>query len=595
MVQAEKLIYEIHFFKPPAQSFVNFSNFASIGKDVSDVRTDIAWITTSFSNSTHAMMCKTFAGLRATYPIKTDDGKILGGLSVGKKIDWLPKSVKDFSNSDAFLVYNSSATQSLLPKYYDDFMQDKQLVGKFILADKTIAISKEEMAIIDFTKPIQDITISNHRYSLNIFPIVDFDKDKLAYLCMLNDIDVIQNRFLISLVKNLVLLIIVTVIIYLLLHNRAIELEKEKNYVKKLLDLTPDIILVTNAERLISANQRFFDFVHYETLEEFLKNHDCICDYFVSVDNVPFPKDKTIDGQLWSKYILEHNDKIFTATIDIDSQLFYFNIKATNIDQYDVLITLQNITEIKRKDQLLFEQSKMASMGEMIGNIAHQWRQPLSVISTAATGLQLQKEHGILTDQLFDEECSMINKNAQFLSKTIDVFRNFIKGDRKLLKFSLEENINSFLHLIEGSLKAYNIQIVFDLDQSIVINGYPNELIQCSINIFNNAKDIFVEKKLSNPIFKISTLQHNDSVQILFEDNGGGIDETIVSNIFEPYFTTKHKSQGTGLGLSMTYQLIVEGMGGNIEASNTKLKYDGVEYDGAKFTITLPLVTMDKS
>ncbi|MCK5111214.1 MAG: cache domain-containing protein [Arcobacteraceae bacterium] len=254
-----------------------------------------------------------------------------------------------------------------------------------------------------------------------------------------------------------------------------------------------------------------------------------------------------------------------------------------------ILISVRDITEQRYKDKLLYEQSKMASMGEMIGNIAHQWRQPLSVISTAATGMKMQKEFNMLTDKSFNETCKAINKNAQYLSKTIDDFSDFIKGDRNKTIFSLEDNVDSFLHLVEGSIKSYHIKIILDLEEDIKIDGYENELTQCLINIFNNAKDILNEKEVKDKLIFITTSIHDGNAIIKIKDNASGIPNDILPKIFEPYFTTKHKSQGTGLGLHMTYNLIVDGMGGNIEANNVSYEYKGKSYTGAEFIIILPL------
>jgi len=253
-------------------------------------------------------------------------------------------------------------------------------------------------------------------------------------------------------------------------------------------------------------------------------------------------------------------------------------------------LTFQNITDLKKQDKLLFEQSKLASMGEMIGNIAHQWRQPLSVISTAATGMKLQKEYDMLTDEIFNDACDSINDNAQYLSKTIDDFRNFIKGDREIVSFKLSENIESFLHLVKSNIKNHNIEIVKNLDDTITINGYPNELNQCFINIFNNSKDAFKEKEteINKRLFFISTSLEENNVKITLQDNAGGIPIDVLPKIFEPYFTTKHQSQGTGLGLNMTYKIIVEGMGGTIEAQNITYDYEEKEYTGIAFIITVP-------
>ena len=250
---------------------------------------------------------------------------------------------------------------------------------------------------------------------------------------------------------------------------------------------------------------------------------------------------------------------------------------------------IKTIEENRQKDNILYESAKMASMGEMIGNIAHQWRQPLSVISTGATGLKIQKEFDMLTDESFNKTCELIDRNAQYLSKTIDDFRDYIKDDKIKKLFILEDEINSLLHLVEGSIKKYSIQMILDIPNNLEIDGYQNELTQCLINIFNNSKDVLKDIDDSYRYIFISAVVENKNVIIKIKDNGGGIQKDIKSKVFEPYFTTKHQSQGTGLGLHMTYNLVVNSMNGNIIVENNDYKYDGKEYIGAEFTITLPL------
>ena len=254
-------------------------------------------------------------------------------------------------------------------------------------------------------------------------------------------------------------------------------------------------------------------------------------------------------------------------------------------------ITELKLTQLKLEKQYetLKNQATHVSMGEMIGNIAHQWRQPLSVISTASTGMKMEKEYGLLSDEKFQNACDAINNNAQYLSKTIDDFRNFIKGDRVKKCFNLKDDIDSFLNLLQGSITRHNINIVLDIQDNIQIVGYENELIQCLINIFNNAKDALDENKIEKKYIFISTEEDDGTAIIKIKDNAKGIKTEILPKIFEPYFTTKHQSQGTGLGLHMTYNLIVEGMKGLIKVKNINYTIDDTLHHGAEFIITLPL------
>ncbi len=287
---------------------------------------------------------------------------------------------------------------------------------------------------------------------------------------------------------------------------------------------------------------------------------------------------------LYRQYILRKSNKNLQLSVDIKT----LELKTINENLKDEI--KKEVEKNREKDKLIFKSEKLVSMGQMIGNIAHQWRQPLSVISTAASGMQLQKEHDILSDAEFYKMCDAINDNAQYLSKTIDDFTNFIKGDSKSSKFNLRNETDAFLKLVDSTIKNNHLDVVLDLTEDINIQGYPNELIQCFINIFNNAKDALVENnKEGNRYIFISQETIDNNVVIKFKDNAGGIPEDIINKIFEPYFTTKHQSQGTGLGLHMTYNLIVDGMNGTVEANNVEFEYESEKYTGAEFKITLPL------
>ena len=297
---------------------------------------------------------------------------------------------------------------------------------------------------------------------------------------------------------------------------------------------------------------------------------------------------------LLAKKEIEFKEKLYTSVVGIlissiilTLLLIFIMLKLLTLIEKEFTKyerSLKNhIKESNKKDKLLAEQSKLASMGEMIGNIAHQWRQPLSVISTAATGMKMQKQYANLSDKTFYESCEAINNNAQYLSNTIDDFKNFIKGSHSKEVFSISHAIESLVHLIDGSVKSHDIKIKLNLDDKIEIKGYENELVQCLMNLYNNAKDVFIERNIEDRSVTInSSIDKNDLI-IQVGDNAGGIKNDIINKIFEPYFTTKHKSQGTGLGLHMTYNLIVDGMNGTIEVQNDE------SLGGALFTIKLPL------
>lgn len=251
----------------------------------------------------------------------------------------------------------------------------------------------------------------------------------------------------------------------------------------------------------------------------------------------------------------------------------------------------QQIDTIKSQELVLFQQSKMASMGEMIGNIAHQWRQPLSTISVSASGMKLRKEEDVLSDTVFYNSCDEIIKQCQFLSRTIDDFRDFLKPDKIKKNFNLHQTILNTLSIVQSSMANNSISIIYKNPFSeFAIFSYENKLSQSFLNILNNAKDAILQNNPSNFQFILINVNIvNDVVQISFKDNGGGIDENIIPKIFEPYFTTKHQTQGTGLGLYMTYK-IINSLNGIISVYNSNFIYQNNNYKGAEFIISLYLI-----
>ena len=249
----------------------------------------------------------------------------------------------------------------------------------------------------------------------------------------------------------------------------------------------------------------------------------------------------------------------------------------------------EGIEEINEKNKTLEQQSKMVALGEMIGNIAHQWRQPLSSISVAASGMKIKKELNILEDEDIISLSDGIVKNTQYLSQVIDDFRNYIKGEKNLVKFDINESIIQALNIFDSSIHNHRLKIVKNLEENIFVNSYLNELVQALVNILNNAKDALKEKQKdeNNRIIEITTFIKENKACISIKDSAGGIDDDIVNKVFEPYFTTKDKSQGTGLGLYMSYQIITNSMSGKIYVENSKFTYNDNTYIGANFIIEL--------
>jgi len=236
-----------------------------------------------------------------------------------------------------------------------------------------------------------------------------------------------------------------------------------------------------------------------------------------------------------------------------------------------------------QKEKQIFEQLKMAQMGELIGNIAHQWRQPLSVISTAASGMKVKKELNMLSDIDFLNYANSIVENSSYLSKTIDEFRDYIKDSNREKEIVIQNRLKMALSLVASSFTHENIKIIEGFIEKEAVNFrlVLGNLLQVLISILDNAKDALVGNKIEDRWIKYELYKTENKVLITFEDNAGGISDEIIDKIFNPYFTTKHQSQGTGIGLYTSYDIVVNKLGGMLSVKNTK--------NGAKFFIELPL------
>jgi len=249
-----------------------------------------------------------------------------------------------------------------------------------------------------------------------------------------------------------------------------------------------------------------------------------------------------------------------------------------------------DITEQNKNQEVMYHQSKIASIGEMIGNIAHQWRQPLSAISTCASGAKMKKEYGLLEDEEFFKNMDTINNTTQYLSKTIDDFRSFFVADTTLeSEVNLVDIIEKTLALIIDSYKNSNVEIIKEYqDSNYLVKCNENLLLQALINIFNNAKDALMSENFTgNKIVSIVLNNINNKICLEIKDNAGGIPAEIIDKIFEPYFTTKHSSQGTGIGLYMTNQIITKHLKSKIIVENVQWQYQNKDYKGASFKILI--------
>lgn len=231
---------------------------------------------------------------------------------------------------------------------------------------------------------------------------------------------------------------------------------------------------------------------------------------------------------------------------------------------------------------MLIQQSKMAAMGEMIAAIAHNWRQPLNTISLLSGLIIKRYKNSKLNEKYVDDWVIKMNNQLNFMSQTIDDFRNFFKPNENFKEIVLEEIISKVILLTNLQFKLNSIKIKVDIPESISILCLENQLQQALINILSNSKEAIINRDIKDGVILISAKKNDSFVTLIIEDNGGGIEnEEILSSIFDPYFTTKSNSNGTGIGLYMTKIIIEQNMKGKIETKNIN--------NGFEFTIKIPI------
>ena len=255
---------------------------------------------------------------------------------------------------------------------------------------------------------------------------------------------------------------------------------------------------------------------------------------------------------------------------------------AIRLDITDSIHLQEELKKSQQKDKAMLQQSKLAQMGEMIAMIAHQWRQPLSAISSTVGDLHMKIMYDNFESDYFMNKLEKIDDFSQHLSKTIDDFRGFYKEDKVKKNIRFSDITRGALDIVSTSVENKNILLDANFTCKKEIAAYPNELRQVILNLIKNAEDVLVEKEILNPTILIKTYDDDENSYFEVRDNAGGIADNIIEKIFDPYFSTKTKKDGTGLGLYMSKTIVEEHCGGKLMVSNTQ--------DGALFKIRIPII-----
>ena len=378
-------------------------------------------------------------------------------------------------------------------------------------------------------------------------------------------------------------------------YRRQVELaaclRHSETVLRTTLDSTADGILVLDADgRLLTANRRFREMWHLpeavpgsagawiERMEERLAEP---ASFPLSpkggntaillrlrdgrlVESVSCPLDLEGGARLWSFHDVTDVHRAEAALRELNAGL------EKRVEE--------EVAKNREKDHLLIQQSRLAAMGEMIGNIAHQWRQPLNALGLLLANIRDAYAFGELDGAFLDNSLKDGNALVRRMSSTIDDFRHFFRPDKVKGDFSLREAIGSAVRILEPAFQHVQVAVELEEGPDVGVSGFANEFSQVLLNILSNAKDALQQREDGKGRVDIRFGRKEGGAFVVVRDNGGGIPEEVLPKIFDPYFTTKEG--GTGIGLYMS-RMIMEHMGGTIEARNA----DG----GAVFTVTLPL------
>ena len=265
-------------------------------------------------------------------------------------------------------------------------------------------------------------------------------------------------------------------------------------------------------------------------------------------------------------------------------QKYQENVKKKELLLEDINKNLEEkiqiaIEEAQKKDRAMLHQSRLARMGTMLSMIAHQWRQPLSEVAGILMELETASKFKKVDDKMIKESIEESNKLIQFMSYTIDDFRNFFKPDKQKVHFYIEDPCMEAISLINASIKNHNIDLHYNIKMNYEIYGYRREFAQVLLNLMSNAKDALIQRKIQNPRINLEVDYIDGFSIVTIKDNAGGVESEYLDLIFEPYFTTKSSLKGTGLGLYMSKMIIEKNMGGELSVENVD--------DGAIFKVKI--------
>jgi PAS domain S-box-containing protein len=624
-------IRQLQFHLPNSDSFLRFHKKDTYGDNLANSRYSVEFANRALEKSSGFEIGKIFIGFRNVWPMTREPDEHLGSVEVSFSF----RSIRDelerlLGNSEIELVlYKPMVEKKLFENQmhlYTPWVSDSE----YMIEDADATILNDSPKKLDKTSELLSKTIKDspklkqilqskssgvlpvrqegEMYTVSLMEIKNIKDEHAGYLVSYQispELQELYNRELYSLLIGGVLAFVISVLIYSLLKSKE-SIGRRKKELETIYETIDEGLYITDENGvIIEVNEAASKMLGYSK-EELLgsdahklfhdagkQNRECeVLHNSSSEEGLKFnEKFRCKDGseiivRVHSKsYSSESNSRIIVSFDDITDEIeekevmAHFNELLERQVQAEIKSVKKLQEEKEQQNALLIQQSKMAEMGNMIGAIAHQWKQPLNAISLTATIIEDYYIDGELSLQDLEKHLKVINQQVHFMSRTIDDFRSFFKPNKETEKFSIKDAVEKVISLLSSQIKNHGIEISVDGDSNIYIDGHKNEFKQVVLNIINNAKDAIEERGVSNKEIIISIKEKENSAVLKIEDSAGGIPEHLLpEEIFKSFVSTKGDN-GTGIGLSLAKDILKK-IGGSIKAYNKK--------DGAVFEITVP-------
>ncbi|WP_066405571.1 PAS domain-containing sensor histidine kinase [Aliarcobacter cryaerophilus] len=529
-------------------------------------------------------------GIKARTPIFDENNNFYGALEVVTHFDSITEDLVK-NNISPVVIGDKSIRKNLT----------NPLLSKLFIDDYYIANENVDMNLYNYIKEngvekyinIDKFIIENG-YLISKYPLFDENKKNLAYIINFMELKSINleniKHIKIQTTLGTVIALIILFTAILVYYLRDIKYQNSKN--KILLNSQPNIVIITNGKEIIDANKQLLKFFpSVKDLEDFKKKYICICYTFEDLEKDDYIINKDYNGKNWVEYIFENQDKNFKVAIkNSKEELRHFSVKTSNekID-LSVIVTFIDVTnEIlqlekeQNEQRILFQQSKINAIENTLNSIAHHWRQPLSVISTIASGMKLKEEIKELNTKEILLSCDKIIFNTKKLSKTIENFSNFFEKDETVSSNSLVEMVNNVILFCETIFEENSIVCEFTHNEDFILSCSQSDFSDSILNIIENSIHALVNNK--NKEDRYILINFSNKV-LSIKDSADGVEEDILSKIYEPYFTTKHQSFGVGLGLFTVNEFFTRNLEFEIEFKNEEFEYKNKKLKGLNINI----------